>query len=130
MAGRLVPPPLVESSVTRVLAASLTAEDAITEATRYDADAVLLWADKLTTMKEFKTWVDRSFVAVRAWAADGEATPTLYVRAELAERASGEVGDRSRDVFRACMCAGLKRAMCPPPPPWQAGRVRLRSAWP
>lgn len=93
-AGRLVPPPLVESSVTRVVAASLTAEDAIAEATRYDADAVLLWADKLTTMKEFKAWVDRSFVAVRAWAADGEATPTLYVRADLADRARGALAPR------------------------------------
>ena len=40
-ANRLVPPPLVESSVTRVLAGSLTPEDAINEATRYDAKAVL-----------------------------------------------------------------------------------------
>ena len=93
-AGRLVPPSLVESSVTRVVAASLTADDAIAEATRYDADAVLLWADKLTTMKEFKTWVDRSFVAVRTWAADGEATPTLYVRPELADRAGAALAPR------------------------------------
>ena len=93
-AGRLVPPPLVESSVTRVVAASLTADDAIAEATRYEADAVLLWADKLTTMEEFKTWVDRSFVAVRAWAADGEATPTLYVRADLVDRARAALAAR------------------------------------
>ncbi|MCC7367032.1 MAG: glycosyltransferase family 39 protein [Chloroflexi bacterium] len=87
-AGRLVPPPLVESSVTRVLAGSLTPEDTIAEATRYNAQAVLLWADKITTMREVKSWVDRSFVAVRAYAADGEAIPTLYVRPDRVARAT------------------------------------------
>jgi len=86
-ADRLVPPTLVESSVTRVLAGSLTPDDAIAEATRYDAQAILLWADKLTTMREFKTWTDRQFVAVRAYAADEEAIPTLYVRPERVPRA-------------------------------------------
>jgi hypothetical protein len=79
-ADRLVPPPLVESSGTRVVAGSLTPDDAIAEATRYDAQAVLLRADKLTTMRDFKTWVDRTFVPVRTYGADGEAMPTLYVR--------------------------------------------------
>jgi hypothetical protein len=86
-ADRLVPPPLVESSVTRVLAGSLTPDDAIAEATHYDAQAVLLWAEKLTTMREFKTWTDRNFVAVRVYAADEEAIPTLYVRPERVSRA-------------------------------------------
>ena len=60
-ADRLVPPPLVESSVTRVLAGSLTPDDFIAEATRYDAQAVLLWADKITTMREVKS-LDRQDV--------------------------------------------------------------------
>jgi hypothetical protein len=83
-ADRLVPPPLVESSVTRVLAGSLTPDDFIVEATRYDAQAILLWADKITTMREVKSWVDKRYVAVRAYAADGEAMPTLYVQPERA----------------------------------------------
>ena len=87
-ANRLVPPPLVESSVTRVLAGSLTPDDFIAEATRYDAQAILLWADKITTMDEVKRWVDRQYVAVRTYAADGEAMPTLYVRPERARRAA------------------------------------------
>ncbi|MFN8634667.1 MAG: glycosyltransferase family 39 protein [Chloroflexota bacterium] len=88
-ANRLVPPPLVESSVTRVVAGSLTPDDAIAEATRYNAQAVLLWADKLTTMRELKSWVDKTFVAVRTYGADGEAMPTLYVRPERVGRAVG-----------------------------------------
>jgi hypothetical protein len=87
-ADRLVPPPLVESSVTRVLAGSLTPDDFVTEATRYDAKAVLLWADKITTMREVKTWTDRNFVAVRAYGADAEAIPTLYVRPDHVARAN------------------------------------------
>jgi hypothetical protein len=90
-ADRLVPPPLVESSVTRVLAGSLTPDDAIAEATRYDAQAVLLWADKLTTMRELKSWVDKTFVAVRTYGADGEAMPTLYVRPDRAGRATASL---------------------------------------
>ena len=91
-AGRLVPPPLVESSVTRVLAGSLTPDDFIAEATRYDAQAILLWADKITTMREVKSWVDKSYVAVRAYAADEEAIPTLYVRPDRAARAASSLG--------------------------------------
>jgi hypothetical protein len=87
-AGRLVPPPLVESSVTRVLAGSLTPDETIAEATRYDAKAVLLWADKLTTMKELKAWVDKNYVPVRTYGADGEAMPTLYVKQDHVARAA------------------------------------------
>ena len=108
MAGRLVPPPLVESSVTRVLAASLTADDAIAASDRYGADAVLLWADKLTTMKEYKTWVDRTYVPVRAWAADGEATPTLYVRPELVDRARTELARLAPVVSGAQFEGGIR----------------------
>ena len=107
-AGRLVPPPLVESSVTRVLAGSLTPDDFVAEATRYDAQAVLLWADKITTMREVKSWVDKTFVAVRAYAADGEAIPTLYVRPDRADA--------------CCLVAG--------PPDNPDGRRRVRGRHP
>jgi len=90
-ADRLVPPPLVESSVTRVLAGSLMPDDFIAEATRYNARAVLLWADKITTMREVKSWVDKTYVPVRAYAADGEAIPTLYVPPDRAARAAATV---------------------------------------
>jgi hypothetical protein len=91
-ADRLVPPPLVESSVTRVLAGSLTADDAIAAAMQYNARAFLLWADKLTTMRELKTWVDRTYVPVRVFGADEEALPTLYVQPDLVPRAATVLG--------------------------------------
>jgi 4-amino-4-deoxy-L-arabinose transferase-like glycosyltransferase len=107
-AGRLVPPPLVESSVTRVLAGSLTPEDAIAEATRYDAQAVLLWADKLTTMRELKSWVDKAFVPVRAYAADEEAIPTLYVRPERVQRATASLATLSPNAVDAEFEGGIR----------------------
>jgi hypothetical protein len=90
-ADRLVPPPLVESSVTRIVAGSLTPDDFIAEATHYDAKAVLLWADKITTMREVKAWTDKNLVAVRAYGADGEAIPTLYVRPDHVDRATASL---------------------------------------
>lgn len=107
-AGRLVPPPLVESSVTRVLAGSLTPEETIEEATRYDARAVLLWADKLTRMRELKTWVDRTFVAVRAYAADGEAIPTLYVHPEMLDRAAAALAPLTPTMVDADFEGGIR----------------------
>lgn len=107
-ADRLVPPPLVESSVTRVTAGSLTPDDAIAEATRYNAQAVLLWADKLTTMRELKTWVDKTFVAVRTYGADEEAMPTLYVRPERVGRAVGVLSSLTPQPLDADFEGGVR----------------------
>jgi hypothetical protein len=107
-AGRLVPPPLVESSVTRVLAGSLTPDDFIAEATHYDAQAILLWADKITTMREVKSWVDKRFVAVRAYAADGEAMPTLYVRPDRASRAASSLASLTPRAIDADFEGGIR----------------------
>jgi hypothetical protein len=107
-ADRLVPPPLVESSVTRVLAGSLTPDDFVAEATRYDAQAVLLWADKITTMREVKSWVDRTFVAVRAYAADGEAIPTLYVRPDRVDRAASSLATLTTKTVDAEYEGGIR----------------------
>jgi hypothetical protein len=107
-AGRLVPPPLVESSVTRVLAASLTPDDFVAEATRYDAQAILLWADKITTMREVKSWVDMTFVPVRAYAADGEAIPTLYVRPDRVDRAGSSLAALTSQAVDAEYEGGIR----------------------
>ena len=107
-ADRLVPPPLVESSVTRVLAGSLTPDDFIAEATRYDAQAILLWADKITTMREVKSWTDKTFVTVRAYAADGEAMPTLYVRPERTARASSSLAALAPNAVDAEYEGGIR----------------------
>jgi hypothetical protein len=106
-ADRLVPPPLVESSVTRVLAGSLTPDDFIAEATRYDAQAILLWADKITTMREVKSWVDKTYVPVRAYAADGEAMPTLYVQPNHVARATAVLASLATQPVDATFEGGI-----------------------
>ena len=86
----------------------MTPDDFIAEATRFDAQAVLLWADKITTMGEVKRWVDRTFVAVRAYAADGEAMPTLYVRPERAARATGSLATLTPQSVGADFEGGIR----------------------
>src|SRR5438874_12032700 len=46
-------------------------------------------------MRERKTWVDRNYVPVRAYGADREAMPTLYVMSELAPTATGWLASRA-----------------------------------
>ncbi|MFN8522056.1 MAG: glycosyltransferase family 39 protein [Chloroflexota bacterium] len=79
-ARRMVPPMLVESSLTRILAQSLSASDAIGETQRHAAVGVLFWADKIVKLREYREWVEASFIPIRVWGADSEATPTLLVR--------------------------------------------------
>ena len=107
-ARRLVPPSLVESSLTRIAARSLTADDAIEEARRYNTAAVLLWADKLATLRRFKAWVDRTYVPVQVYAADGEATPTLYVRPEQADQAGAVVASMAPTPLEIDFDGGLR----------------------
>ncbi len=107
-ARRLVPPPLVESSVTRILASSLTVDEAIEEAERYGTDGVLLWADKLATLRGFKSWVDRAYVPVRVYAADEEAMPTLYLRADLVGGAHAVLGALTPRRIDAAFDGGLR----------------------
>jgi Dolichyl-phosphate-mannose-protein mannosyltransferase len=78
-ADRLVPPQLVESSLTRIRAGSLTDSVAITEASRFDPQAVLLWWDRLIRLPDFKRWVDQRYQLVRVYAADREAVTGLYL---------------------------------------------------
>jgi hypothetical protein len=78
-ANRLVPPQLVEASLTRIRAGSLTDRVAIEESSRHDPAAVLFWWDRLARLPEYKRWVDEHFQVVRVFAADGEAVSTLYL---------------------------------------------------
>jgi hypothetical protein len=78
-AGRLVPPQLVEASLTRIRAGSLTDEIAIEETQRFAPEAVLLWWDRLVRLERYKDWLDARYRVVRVYAADREAVTTLYL---------------------------------------------------
>lgn len=79
LANRLVPPELVESSLTRIRAGSLTDELAVTEAARFAPRAILLWWDRLARLPGFMRWVGANYQVVRVYAADSEALGTLYL---------------------------------------------------
>jgi hypothetical protein len=80
-ADRLVPPQLVEASLTRIRAGSLTDEIAIAEASAFQPEAVFLWWDRLVRLPRFKRWVDERYQVVRVFAADREAVTTLMLPA-------------------------------------------------
>lgn len=79
-AGRLTPPGLVEASATRVRAGSLTDAMAIEQTRRYDARAVLLWADKLSGLRRYRSWLTENYTPVKVWAAEGDTRPVLWLR--------------------------------------------------
>ena len=102
-ADRLVPPQLVEASLTRIRAGSLTDQVAIAESSRFEPQAILLWWDRLVRLSAFKRWMDQRYQVVRVYATDREAVTTLYLplgtdvaatRAKLSGGASTASGAR------------------------------------
>src|SRR5262249_16770858 len=61
LAARLVPPLLVDTSRSRIRSRSLRGAEAIAQATPYDPKLVVLWADRLRGLSEFKAWVEREY---------------------------------------------------------------------
>ncbi|MCC6174842.1 MAG: glycosyltransferase family 39 protein [Chloroflexi bacterium] len=83
LAQRLVPPDLADPSKTRVRARELTGDDIITAAQEYDARVVVLWSDRLRTLKSFRTWLDDRFEAVKVYAQGGDSPRVVYVRDDV-----------------------------------------------
>jgi hypothetical protein len=67
LAGRLVPPNLVDPSRGRTRAGVLTDRDAITAAQEYDARLVLIWADRLRRLSGVPPWLDKEYRLVQAF---------------------------------------------------------------
>jgi hypothetical protein len=59
-------------------------------------------------MREVKSWVDKQYVAVRAYAADGEAMPTLYVRPDRVPRAVTSVSTLTPHPVDATFEGGVR----------------------
>lgn len=96
-AARLTPPALVEASATRVRAGSLTDATAIEQTGRYEARAVLLWADKLSGLRRYRAWLTEGYTPVKVWAAEGDTRPVLWLRT-----------DERLEAARAALRAGLQ----------------------
>ena len=76
LAGRSVPPPLVDTSLVRVRSGDLTADDAEAITDRPQVDGVLLASGRLAALPGFRAWVGERFPD----AVDLGGGRTLYLR--------------------------------------------------
>ncbi len=102
LAGRLVPPQLVDTSKSRIDSRSLRADDAVAIAAEYEPRLVVLWTDRLRRLRDFKQWVEENYRLVQVYNRRRDLDRGIYVpkdadlavvRATLAERALTPRGD-------------------------------------
>ena len=79
LAGRLVPPLLVDTSRSRIRSRSLRGAEAIAQATPYDPTLVVLWADRLRGLGEFKRWVEEKYRLVKVYNRRNDLDRGIYV---------------------------------------------------
>ena len=82
LAQRLVPPELADPSASRVRARELTGEDIVTAAQKYDAGVVVLWSERLRTLRTFRSWLDTNFQAIKVYGRGGDSPRVVYVRTD------------------------------------------------
>jgi hypothetical protein len=101
LADRLVPPLLVDTSRSRIRSRSLRGAEAISQATPYDPKLVVLWADRLRGLSEFKRWVEENYRLVKVYNRRNDLDRGIYVpesrdpaevRALLAHPAAAALG--------------------------------------
>jgi len=79
LAGRNLPPRLVDTSGTRVMSGHLTADEAIAHTSQ--ARLVVLWVNKLDRLPGYRAWVRAHYRRVRKWPGE-ETRRELYVANE------------------------------------------------
>ena len=124
LAGRRVPPRLVDLSRTRILARALTDEEALAQTQAFDAKAVVFWGARLELLRPYSQWVEQQYVLARSYEGDR----AIYIRREAAPAPPAAVEPPERpDQVRfgqAVELAGFEVA------PFDAGRVqRLSLRW-
>jgi hypothetical protein len=82
LAQRLVPPELADPSASRVRARELTGDDIVTAAKKYNVGVVVLWSDRLRTLRTFRSWLDSGFQAVKVYGRGGDSPRVVYVRTD------------------------------------------------
>jgi hypothetical protein len=79
LAARYVPPMLVDTSRSRIRSRSLRGAEAIAQSTPYDPKLVVLWADRLRALPEFKAWVERNYQMVKVYNRRNDLDRSIYV---------------------------------------------------
>jgi hypothetical protein len=80
LAQRLVPPPLVDTSKSRIRSRSLRASEAVALSAQYDPRLVVLWTDRLRALKDFKTWVEDEYRLVKVYNRRQDLDRGVYAR--------------------------------------------------
>jgi hypothetical protein len=80
LAGRKVPPELVDTAISRIRSRSLTGAKAQAEAEAYQPRLVLLWGDRLRSLPTFRTWVETNYQVVKIYNRRGDTDRALYLR--------------------------------------------------
>jgi hypothetical protein len=87
-AHRLVPPPLVDTSMVRIRSRSLSGSGAVEVTERYDVAALMLFSDGLRSLRPFADWVDREFVPIKINERANGKDRVVYARAGANIRAA------------------------------------------
>ena len=122
LAGRLVPPALVDTSRSRIRSRSLRSGEAVEIASAHDPRLVVLWTDRLRALRDFKAWVEDNYRLVVVYNRRQDLDRGIYVRrdADLAAvralldgggsvRADADFGDDLRLVSHRLDRAELRR---------------------
>jgi len=80
LAGRYVPPLLVDTSRSRIRSRSLRGAEAVAQATPYNPALVVLWADRLRGLSEFKRWVEENYRMVKVYNRRNDLDRSIYVQ--------------------------------------------------
>jgi hypothetical protein len=83
LAQRLVPPELADPSQSRVRARELTGEDIVAAGEAYEARMVILWSDRLRSLRKLKDWLDAEFVPFKVYGRGGDSARVLYLRRDM-----------------------------------------------
>ena len=100
LAGRLVPPLLVDTSRSRIRSRSLRGAEAIAQATPYDPKLVVLWADRLRGLSEFKRWVEENYRLVKVYNRRNDLDRGIYVPGDARPGRGAGAADEARPPCR------------------------------
>ncbi|MFN0074204.1 MAG: ArnT family glycosyltransferase [Chloroflexota bacterium] len=79
-ADRLVPPLLVDTSFYRIRSGSLSPQDVIESATRFDVQLLFLFTDGLRELRRFSEWVDEHYQVISTQERSNGKDRSIYLR--------------------------------------------------
>lgn len=82
LAGRMVPPQLVDTAKARIRSRSLTANEAVEIARSHDPAMVVLWTDRLRPLRPFKQWVEENYRLVKVYNRRNDLDRGIYVKSD------------------------------------------------